>query len=83
MQHAIYNITLSLAGPAGLRNGMYGMTPGEERTFSFTFPEEYNVELWAGSEAQATMKVQELFRWAGGCCGDWCGWLVWVAGVGC
>ncbi|GAX81186.1 hypothetical protein CEUSTIGMA_g8619.t1 [Chlamydomonas eustigma] len=49
--------------PLDLHKEMAGMVNGEERTFSLTFPADYNVELWRGMEAEVTIKLRELFQW--------------------
>lgn len=42
---------------------MVGMATGEERSWAFTFPADWHVELWRGQAATATVKVRELFEW--------------------
>jgi len=49
--------------PLGVTQGMLGMSPGEERTLSFTFPDDYSVELWQGMRAEAVVKLHEVFNW--------------------
>jgi hypothetical protein len=74
-----------------------GALPGETRTWEFTFPPDYPVELWRGETAVATVKVIELFsyilpevRLGVGGCGRWGRESVksrlpscWVAGCCC
>lgn len=49
--------------PLGLVPGMLGMAVGDERTVPISFPEDYSVELWRGTSADAMVKVHELFYW--------------------
>jgi len=42
---------------------MMGMTAGEERTWEFTFADDWHVELWRGQRAVAKVKMQELFTY--------------------
>jgi hypothetical protein len=42
---------------------MLGMTPGEERTWEFVFPQDWHVELWRGQAAQAKIQLKELFSY--------------------
>lgn len=50
--------------PLNLSQGMIGMSVGEERTFPIRFPADWHVDLWQGMEAEAKIKLQELFSWA-------------------
>ncbi|KAI8469557.1 MAG: hypothetical protein J3K34DRAFT_277210 [Monoraphidium minutum] len=52
------------ADPLGLAAQMVGMVPGEERTWEFSFPGDWHVELWRGQRAAAAVKLRELFKWA-------------------
>lgn len=45
---------------AGFEDGMKGMTAGEEKTITVTFPEDYQAEHLKGKEAQFAIKVKEV-----------------------
>ena len=39
------------------------MTPGQQRSWAFTFPADWHVEAWRGQQATADVTVHELFEW--------------------
>jgi FKBP-type peptidyl-prolyl cis-trans isomerase (trigger factor) len=42
---------------------MLGMNVGEKRQWEFTFPQDWNVELWRGQLAVAHVTLVELFSY--------------------
>jgi hypothetical protein len=42
---------------------MLGMVAGEARSWEFTFPQDWHVDLWRGQTATADIKLVELFSY--------------------
>lgn len=49
--------------PLSMVPHLEGAGAGEERSWVFSFPDDWHVELWRGQQAKATVKVLELFEW--------------------
>eukprot|EP00878_Enallax_costatus_P021398 GHUV01022648.1.p1 GENE.GHUV01022648.1~~GHUV01022648.1.p1 ORF type:complete len:386 (+),score=99.70 GHUV01022648.1:352-1509(+) len=47
----------------GMTQHMLGMSPGEERSWEFVFPDDWHVDLWHGQTAVAKVKLGELFSY--------------------
>ena len=56
-------VSLFLPPLGPLLQNMIGMNVGEQRQWEFTFPEDWNVELWRGQKAVANVTLVELFSY--------------------
>jgi trigger factor len=52
----------SKANPPGFDSNLIGLTPGDEKTFTIHFPEDYTVKEMAGTDVDYSVTVKELRR---------------------